>query len=316
MATTSFTKKTLGLETVEPAVTPPPSSTETSFVKKPKLTNAKSKKKDIPEGLWSKCPKCATMIYDKELDENLKVCGKCGHHFAIRARERINAMVETCSFEEMDADMVSVDVLKFTGVAKYEDKLESYQQSTGLKDAVITGVGKIGAHRVALGVMDFSFLGGSMGSVVGEKLTRLVEAGTDRGLPVIIISTSGGARMYEGMFSLMQMAKTSAALAYHAKKRLPYISVLTHPTTAGVMASYASLGDLIISEPGAMIGFAGPRVIKDTTQSELPPGFQTAEFLLDHGLIDAIVSRKEMKEALAKYLDFLTEGQKQISALG
>ena len=304
-----------GVEPVEPGVTPPPAATETAFVKKPRL-GGKSRKKDIPEGLWTKCPKCETMVFDKELDENLKVCPKCAHHFPIGARERIHSLVETCSFEEMDADMVSLDVLEFTGVASYRAKLDAYQRTTGLKDAVITGIGKLADQRLALGVMDFSFLGGSMGSVVGEKLTRLIEAGTDKGLPVVIISTSGGARMYEGMFSLMQMAKTCAALAYHAKARLPYISVLTHPTTAGVMASYASVGDLIIAEPAAMIGFAGPRVIKDTTQAELPPGFQTAEFLLDHGLIDAIVPRKEMKERLAYYLDFLTEGKRQIEALG
>jgi acetyl-CoA carboxylase carboxyl transferase subunit beta len=222
--------------------------------------------------------------------------------------------VETCSFEEMDADMVSVDVLGFTGVASYISKLDSYQQSTGLKDAIITGIGMMGPHRVGLGVMDFSFLGGSMGSVVGEKLTRLIEKATEKTLPLVIISTSGGARMYEGMFSLMQMAKTCAALAYHAQARLPYISVLTHPTTAGVMASYASVGDLILAEPGAMIGFAGPRVIKDTTQAELPPGFQTAEFLLDHGLIDAIISRKEMKSRLIEYISYLTTGQKRAAA--
>jgi acetyl-CoA carboxylase carboxyl transferase subunit beta len=305
MATTHFTKKTLGLETVEPAVTPPlASSTQTTFAKKPKL-RSKSKKRDIPEGLWTKCPKCVAMIYDKELDENLKVCPKCQHHFPITGRERLHALVETCSFEEMDAAMTSVDILKFTGVAAYTAKLAEYQKSTGLKDAVITGVGSIGLHRVALGVMDFSFLGGSMGSVVGEKLTRLIEAGTNKGLPVIIFSTSGGARMYEGMFSLMQMAKTCAALAYHGRQKLPYISVLTNPTYAGVMASYASVGDLILAEPAAMIGFAGPRVIKDTTQADLPPGFQTAEFLLDHGLIDAIVPRKQMKDQLITYLDFL-----------
>jgi len=166
----------------------------------------------------------------------------------------------------------------------------------------------VGPHKVALGVMDFSFLGGSMGSVVGEKLTRLIETGTAKNLPVIIISTSGGARMYEGMFSLMQMAKTCGALVYHAQAKLPYISVLTDPTMAGVMASFASVGDIIIAEPGAMIGFAGPRVIKDTTQAELPPGFQTAEFLLDHGLIDAIISRKEMKARLSEYLDYLSVG--------
>ncbi len=311
MATTTFTKKTLGLETVEPAVTPPPpAAAEKALARKSKLPGVKTRKKDIPEGLWTKCPKCANMIYDKELDENLKVCHQCNYHFPIGSRERINSLVETCSFEEMDTEMVSVDVLGFTGVASYTSKLESYQQSTGLKDAVITGIGMMGPHRVGLGVMDFSFLGGSMGSVVGEKVTRLIEKSTEKELPLILISTSGGARMYEGMFSLMQMAKTSGALAYLAKARLAYISVLTHPTTAGVMASYASLGDLIVAEPGAMIGFAGPRVIKDTTQAELPPGFQTAEFLLDHGLIDAIVPRKEMKQVLGGYLDFLTSSRK------
>src|SRR5882724_9582183 len=310
MSTTTFTKKTLGLDTVEPAVTPPPAGAGTTFARKPKLGSTKSKKRDIPEGLWTKCPKCSTMIFDKELDDNLKVCSKCGQHFAIGARERINALVETCSFEEMDAELTSVDVLKFTGVAAYADKLQEYQKKTKLKDAVITGIGKIDGHRVALGVMDFDFLGGSMGSVVGEKLTRLIEAATEKGLALIIISTSGGARMYEGMFSLMQMAKTCAALAYHGKAGLPYISVLTDPTMAGVMASFATVGDLIIAEPGAMIGFAGPRVIKDTTQSELPAGFQSAEFLLDYGLVDAIISRKEMKDRLSSYLQFLTAGRK------
>ncbi|MGH7975863.1 MAG: acetyl-CoA carboxylase, carboxyltransferase subunit beta [Limisphaerales bacterium] len=315
MSTTSFTKKSLGLDTIEPALTPPPAKIpETNFAKKPKPAGGKSKKRDIPEGLWTKCVKCETMIFDRELDENLKVCPKCNHHFPIAARERIHSLVETCTFEEMDAEMTSVDILNFKGVATYASKLEAYKKNTMLKDAVLTGLCKIGEQRVALGVMDFNFLGGSMGSVVGEKLTRLIERGTEKGLPVIIISASGGARMYEGMFSLMQMAKTSAALAYHAKHKLPYISVLTHPTTAGVMASYASLGDLILAEPGAMIGFAGPRVIKDTTQAELPPGFQTAEFLLDHGLIDAIVSRKEMKSQLIEYLDFLTVGKKIAAA--
>ncbi len=307
---TSFIKKTLGLETTEPAVTPPPvSSTNTSFVKKPKL-QSKSRKKEIPEGLWTKCPKCGTMVFDKELDENLKVCTHCSYHFPIGARERIHSLVETCTFEEMDADMTSIDVLNFTGAASYISKLEKYQKSTGLKDAVVTGIGKINEHRVALGIMDFSFLGGSMGSVVGEKLTRLIEKATEKNLPLIIISTSGGARMYEGMFSLMQMAKTCGALAYHAEARLPYISVLTDPTMAGVMASYASVGDLILAEPGAMIGFAGPRVIKDTTQAELPPGFQTAEFLLEHGLIDSIVPRNEMKQRLTDYITFLMANRK------
>ncbi len=307
MSTTTFTKKTLGVqgaEGKEPGVTPPPAG-DTAFVKKPKLAS-RGRKREIPEGLWTKCPKCATMVFDKELDENLKVCPRCQHHLQITARERIHSLVDTCTFEEMDADMASVDVLRFTGASSYTSKLEEYQKATTLKDAVVTGIGKIGPHRCGLGVMDFGFLGGSMGSVVGEKLTRLIEKSTAQGLPLVIISSSGGARMYEGMFSLMQMAKTCGALAYHAKARLAFISVLTHPTTAGVMASFASVGDLIIAEPGAMIGFAGPRVIKDTTQAELPPGFQTAEFLQDHGLVDAIVNRLEMKEQLIRYLDFLT----------
>ncbi len=316
MATSSFSKKSLGLDPVEPSVTPPARPSETTFIRKPKPVTAKSKKKDIPEGLWTKCPNCEAMLFDKELDENLKVCMRCQQHFPIGARERIHALVETCSFEEMDSGLVSVDILKFTGVASYADKLAANQRSTSLRDAVITGIGRLGPHKVALGVMDFSFLGGSMGSVVGEKLTRMIEAATDRGLPVIIISTSGGARMYEGMFSLMQMAKTCGALAYHARNRLPYVSVLTHPTTAGVMASYASVGDLIVAEPGAMIGFAGPRVIKDTTQAELPPGFQTAEFLLERGLIDAIVPRKELRERLTIYLDYLLERQRHAVAVG
>ncbi len=304
-----------GVGAVEPAITPPVQGTDTAVFRKPKIAGApRQRRKEIPEGLWTKCPKCSSMIYDKELDNNLKVCPTCEHHFPMGARERIHALVETCSFEELDAGMRSVDALKFTGVATYESKLEAYRKETGQDDAVVTGIGRIGAIRTGLGVMDFNFLGGSMGSVVGERLTRLIETCTDRSLPVVIISSSGGARMYEGMFSLMQMAKTSAALAYLARAGLPYLSVLTHPTTAGVMASYASLGDLIIAEPGAMIGFAGPRVIKDTTQAELPPGFQTAEFLLDHGLVDALVKRREMKERLALYLDYLTPARTQRTA--
>lgn len=308
MGTTLFVKKFGGAEIVEPALTPPTHKIP-SLPVKPKVGSAKSKskKRDIPEGLWTKCPKCGVMIFDKELDENLKVCPKCAHHFPISARERIHSLVETCTFEEMDADMTSVDVLKF---ASYESKLERDRKATLLKDAVMTGLCKIGPHRAALGVMEFGFMGGSMGSVVGEKLTRLIERATEKELPVIIISASGGARMQEGAFSLMQMAKTSAALAYHARHRLPYISILTQSDYGGVMASYASLGDLILAEPGALIGFAGPRVIKDTTQAELPPGFQTAEFLLDHGLVDAIVPRNEMKEQLIAYLDFLTPARK------
>jgi len=315
MATTTFNKKTLGLENGEPGVTPPSGDTQTSFLKKPKMAGAPSRKREIPEGLWTKCKTCGLMIYDKELDANLKVCPKCQHHFPIGARERIHALVETCSFEESDASMESVDILKFTGVSPYTAKLEHYKKLTNLKDAVCTGIGRMGKYRVALGVMDFGFLGGSMGSVVGERLTRLIEAATDKGLPLIIVAASGGARMYEGMFSLMQLAKTCGALAYHAQARLPYISVLTNPTMAGVMASFAAVGDLILAEPGAMIGFAGPRVIESTTQSELPPGFQTAEFLVEHGLIDAIVARAEMKARLCSYLEYLMQGREQLAAV-
>lgn len=311
MDTTQFLKKTIdGVTQIEPALTPPPmEGPHPAFAKKPKIGtgHSKTKKREIPEGLWTKCPSCESMIFDKELDENLKVCPKCQHHFPIGSRERVHSLVETCTFEEMDAEMTSVDVLKF---AAYKSKLERDRKATTLKDAVITGIGKIGAHRVALGVMDFSFMGGSMGSVVGEKLTRLIERGTEGNWPVIIISTSGGARMQEGCMSLMQMAKTSAALAYHSQHRVPYVSVLTNNSYGGVMASYAALGDLIVAEPEAMIGFAGPRVIKDTTHAELPPGFQTSEFLLEHGLIDSIVPRKDMKERLVKYLDFFAAGGK------
>ncbi|MBX3734455.1 MAG: acetyl-CoA carboxylase, carboxyltransferase subunit beta [Verrucomicrobiae bacterium] len=303
-------RKSVVTDPVEPRVTPPPLSTDTTFLSRPKIAS-RSRKRDMPEGLWTKCPSCESLIYDKELDDHLKVCPKCGHHLPIGARERIHSLVETCSFQEMDAHMESVDILKFTGTASYEAKLAANRnKSSMLKDAVVTGIGSMGTHRVALGVMDFSFLGGSMGSVVGEKLTRLIEAGTSRGLPVIIVSTSGGARMYEGMFSLMQMAKTCAALALHARQRLPYVSVLTNPTYAGVIASFATIGDLILAEPGAMIGFAGPRVIKDTTQAELPEGFQTSEFLQQHGLIDAIVPRREMKTRLVGFLDYLMGGRR------
>ncbi len=308
MTPESFPRKRTQVRGLDPTFSAPPVTGDTSFFRKSKMSSVRSRKKEIPEGLWTKCPRCASMIFDRELDENLKVCPRCQHHFPIGARERIHALVETCSFQEMNADMVSVDVLKFSGAATYTSKLEAYQRSTGLNDAAVTGIGLIGRHRVALGVMDFSFLGGSMGSVVGEKLTALIETATSRRLPVIIISTSGGARMYEGMFSLMQMAKVNGALAYHALSRLPYIAVLTDPTYAGVMASFASVGDLNLAEPQAMIGFAGRRVIKDTTQSELPRDFQTAEFLLEHGLIDAIVPRRELKERLILYLDYLTSG--------
>lgn len=284
----------------ESVVTPPPSSGETQLYRRP--VGATPRRRAIPEGLWTKCRRCGELIVDKDLALNLKVCPHCEYHFPLGARARIESIIAPDSFEEMDSQMVSVDILEFPD---YAMKLESNKKKTGMKDAVITGVGHVMQHPIALGVMDFSFNGGSMGSVVGEKLTRLIERGTKERLPVVIFAASGGARMYEGMFSLMQMAKTCGALAYHAKARLPFISVLTDPTMAGVMASFASVGDLILAEPSARIGFAGPRVIRDTTQSDLPPGFQTAEFLKSRGLVDAIIPRKEMRDRLAYYLDFL-----------
>jgi acetyl-CoA carboxylase carboxyl transferase subunit beta len=289
---------------------PPPSHAHvkkppTKVFDRPKgLASAATKKKDIPQGLYTKCKSCGEMLYSKALQDNLKVCPRCNCHINLRAQERIQMIADEKSFAERDAGLVSVDALKFTGTASYTDKLKTYQQSTGLKDAVITGTCAIEGMKAGLAVMDFNFLGASMGSVVGEKITRLIEFCTKKELPVIVVSASGGARMYEGMLSLMQMAKTSAALARHAAARLPYISVLTNPTTAGVMASYASLGDIIIAEPEAMIGFAGPRVIKETTHQELPDGFQTAEFCLKHGLIDMIVPRKELRATLAGFLRY------------
>lgn len=271
----------------------------------PKIIETKQKKHELPPGLWVKCKQCGEMLFTKELANNLKVCSHCEYHFSMTAHERVAMMADGGTFEETDADLVSVDKLGFTGVASYTDRLKAYQRQTGLNDAVVTGFCKLNGHPVSLAVMDFSFLGASMGSVVGEKITRAIEAATEREIPVIIVSTSGGARMYEGILSLMQMAKTSGALARHAQARLLYISILTHPTTAGVMASFASLGDVILAEPKALIGFAGPRVIKETTQQELPEGFQTSEFLLEHGLIDAIVHRKQLKSTVGKLLDYL-----------
>jgi acetyl-CoA carboxylase carboxyl transferase subunit beta len=263
------------------------------------------KRREFPEGLWQKCPACSEMIHNLELAQNLRVCPKCDHHFTQTARERLDMLLDPKSFEEYDANMKSVDTLKFTGMASYTDRLKSYQKKTGLKDAVITGTGKIEGQRVSIAVMDFNFIAATMGSVVGEKLTRTIERGTRERLPVIIVSASGGARMYEGVLSLLQMAKTCGALALHAQARLPYFSILTNPTTGGVSASFATIGDVNIAEPKAMIGFAGPRVIRETTHQDLPPDFQTAEFLEDRGLIDMIVHRKNLRETLSNLISYL-----------
>lgn len=273
---------------------------------KPKYTIVRIKKKEIPEGLWTKCEDCSETLYNKTLEENFRVCQKCNYHFSLTAYERVNLLIDKDTFNEFDKDMVSADPLDFKGPKTYKDKLKQDQEITGLKDAVISGDGKINGKSAVLAVTDSRFIMGSMGSVVGEKITRAIEYATKNKLPVIIVSGSGGgARMYEGLFSLMQMAKTCAALAYHQKANLPYISILTNPTMAGIMASFASVGDIIMAEPNALIGFTGPRVIEQTIRQKLPAGFQRSEFLLEHGLIDMIVHRKNMKTTLAQLLDYL-----------
>ncbi len=269
-----------------------------------------SRRHDIPQGLWEKCKKCDETIFTQEKEENWNICPKCGYHSPLSAPKRIELLTDAGSFREIDADLESVDTLKFEGVASYTEKLEANRKKTGLKDAVLCGEATLDGIPYALGVMDFRFLGASMGAVVGEKITRLFEYATAKKLPLIIVTASGGARMYEGMISLMQMAKTSGAAEKHKEAGLPYIVIMTHPTTAGVTASFASLGDLIIAEPEALIGFAGPRVIRDTTQAKLPEGFQTAEFLLKKGLIDRIVERKKMREEIKLLLEYFVSGCK------
>ena len=273
---------------------------------KPKYTIVRLKKKEIPEGLWTKCEECSETLYNKTLEENLKVCPKCNYHFLLDANERINSLLDKDTFIEYDKDMSSVDPLEFKGPKTYKEKLAQDQAATGLKDAAVSGEGLLDNRKIVIAVTDSRFIMGSMGSVVGEKITRAIETATKNKLPVIIVSGSGGgARMYEGMYSLMQMSKTCAALEYHHLAKLPFISVLTNPTMAGVMASFAGIGDVIIAEPKALIGFTGPRVIEQTIRQKLPPGFQRSEFLLEHGLIDMIVHRKSLKETLSKLLEYL-----------
>jgi len=272
-----------------------------ALFKKPKYTKVTvTKKRDIPSGLWVKCEGCGELVYRKKLEENLRVCPKCNFHFILGARERIALLADEGTFKEFYENMQVMDPLNFKGPKTYKDKIKSDQEATGLKEAAIVGEAKLDKLNVALGVTDSRFIMGSMGSVVGEKITRLIEYSTDNKIPLIIVSGSGGgARMYEGLISLMQMAKTSAALARHNEKKGLFISVLTNPTMAGVLASFASLGDIIVAEPKALIGFTGPRVIEQTIRQKLPKGFQQSEFMIDHGLIDLIVHRKNMKEMLA-----------------
>src|SRR5437762_11829654 len=281
-----------------------------AIFKKPAIkAQNRKKRRDIPHGLFQKCPGCSEVVPEIELAQNQRICPRCDYHFAQSAKERIENLLDPQSFVERDADLRSVDTLQFQGVATYRDRLTNYQNRTGMTEAVLSGHGMIEGYKIAIAVMDFSFLAATMGSVVGERITRTIEYGTANRCAVVIISASGGARMYEGMLSLMQMAKTSAALARHAAERLPYISVLTNPTTAGVMASFASLGDVILAEPRSMIGFAGPRVIRETTHQDLPKGFQTSEFLEEHGLIDMIVHRKKLRSEIAEFLGYFAPTQ-------
>src|SRR5690349_10862698 len=274
------------------------------FKKARKPIAAPAKTSRVPEGLWVKCPECDTVIYTKDLVKNLHVCGKCAHHFRLSATERLKTLFDDERWEEIAPDLSSNDPLKFTDTKQYKSRLAATQKSTGQKDAVIVGVGKINSVECVVASMEYSFIGGSMGVVVGEKIVRGIELALERRMPMLIVSCSGGARMMEGALSLMQMAKISAALARLDRAGLPYISILTDPTTGGVTASFAMLGDLNIAEPKALIGFAGPRVIEQTIRQKLPDGFQRSEFLLERGSLDMVVDRREMKDAVARLLRF------------
>ncbi len=257
------------------------------------------------EGLWVKCEECRQIIWKKDLDANLNVCPKCQRHFKVDARTRLAQLLDDGEYTTEDLSLASTDPLQFTDLKKYSDRLTKMQRDTGLKDAVINARGKLNGRPVIVSAMEYSFIGGSMGSVVGEVITRAVERATSERVPLIIVSASGGARMMEGVVSLMQLAKISAALARMDDAKVPYISVLTDPTTGGVTASFAMLGDLNIAEPGALIGFAGPRVIEQTIRQKLPEGFQRSEFLLEHGMLDAVVHRKDLKSYIARALEFM-----------
>jgi acetyl-CoA carboxylase carboxyl transferase subunit beta len=273
--------------------------------RKPMESATADKPSRVPEGLWVKCPGCAQILYNKDLESNLHVCPKCAHHFRISAGERLNILFDRGSWTEHDAQLASNDPLQFTDTKKYRDRLRATEDATKMKDAVVVATGRLDGLDVVIAAMEYSFIGGSMGVVVGEKLTRAVEMALDRRHPLIIVSASGGARMMEGVLSLMQMAKISAALARLDRAGIPFVSVLTDPTTGGVTASFAMLGDLNIAEPKALIGFAGPRVIEQTIRQKLPEGFQRSEFLLEHGMIDIVVDRRDMKALLGRVFRFM-----------
>lgn len=285
-----------------------------SLFSKPKYSTVVVKKKDIPKGLWTKCPISGEIVFNKELEANQMVVPKSGYHFPIGARARIAGLFDPSTFIEVDETVRSADPLTFVDSQRYPDRIKKYERDSGLPEAVICGTGEIHGIPVSVAVMDFRFCGGAMGSAAGEKITRAIEVALKKKIPCIIFSASGGARMQEGIFSLMQMAKTSAALGRLGEAGLPYISVLTHPTMGGVTASFAVLGDVNIAEPGALIGFAGARVIKETTKQTLPPGFQSSEFLLKHGLIDQIVNRLELRDRLRDLLAALYLRKKPAAA--
>ncbi|HEY7188232.1 MAG TPA: acetyl-CoA carboxylase, carboxyltransferase subunit beta [Vicinamibacterales bacterium] len=273
--------------------------------RKPIASSTAEKPSRVPEGLWVKCPGCTQLIYNKDLEATLNVCPKCAHHFRISATERLKALFDDAEYQEHFADLTSIDPLQFTDTKPYRDRLKSSQASSGLKDSVIVATGRLDAIDVVVAAMEYSFIGGSMGVVAGEKITRAIEMAFDKRQPAIVISCSGGARMMEGALSLMQMAKVSAALARLDRARLPFISILTDPTTGGVTASFAMLGDLNIAEPKALIGFAGPRVIEQTIRQKLPEGFQRSEFLVERGMLDLVVDRRDMKATLSRALRFM-----------
>jgi acetyl-CoA carboxylase carboxyl transferase subunit beta len=273
--------------------------------KKPKAVRADRRRSTVPEGLWVKCEGCKEIVYSRDLEQNLKVCPKCGYHFRIDANARIRLLLDDSEPDELFYGVSPTDPLGFKDTKRYRDRLKAYQQALGERDAVVVVTGRLDGIPVVLAVMEYRFMGGSMGSVVGEKITRAAETAREREQPLVVVSASGGARMQEGVLSLMQMAKIAAALHRLREARLPYLSVLTDPTTGGVTASFAMLGDLNIAEPGALIGFAGPRVIQQTIRQELPEGFQRSEFLLEHGMVDLVVDRRELKATLARALRFM-----------
>lgn len=275
------------------------------WFKKARTGLVPQEKLNVPEGLWTKCPSCGEIVYTKKMETLLWVCPKCSYHFRISARKYIEILLDDGRLEEFDNHLFSGDPLRFKDSKRYPDRLKAAQDKAESVEGVIAGLGAIGNIPVSFAIMDFSFIGGSMGSVVGEKIARAIERAIERRLPLLIVSCSGGARMQEGILSLMQMAKTSGLLAVLAEKRIPYLSILTNPTTAGVMASYASLGDVIIAEPKALLGFAGPRVIQQTIGQELPEGFQSSEFFMDKGFLDAIVDRKDLRESVIRLLRYL-----------